>query len=144
MSLYIFAQIRAQVHLRLLFRGGTVSTTSSLAIGSHLAQIEYRRLPTNTHTQTHVHELTRPHLFPSASSDCIHIHLTPQIAESICLHVWLHVCRLRRCASFDLNSYPTAYYSLPQQQHRLFQIEESKLLPGCRRPEHCHSSSDTR
>lgn len=29
---------------------------------------------------------------------------------SICRCVWLHVCRLRRCASFDLNSYPTAYY----------------------------------
>ena len=29
---------------------------------------------------------------------------------SICLCVWLRVCCLRRCASFDLNSYPTAYY----------------------------------
>lgn len=29
---------------------------------------------------------------------------------SVCLRVWLHVCRLQRCAIFDLNSYPTAYY----------------------------------
>lgn len=28
---------------------------------------------------------------------------------SVCLCVWLHVCH-SRCASFDLNSYPTAYY----------------------------------
>lgn len=59
---------------------------------------------------THVHKRTCPRPFQSISSACIYLHLTPQIALSICLRVWLHVCRLQRCASFDLNSYPTAHY----------------------------------
>lgn len=64
----------------------------------------------HTTPNTHIHKHTRPCPFQSTSSDCIHLHLTPQIVVSICLRVWLHVCHLQRCASFDLNSYPTAYY----------------------------------
>lgn len=82
-----------------------------------------------------MHEHTRPRPFLSTSSDCIHLHLTPQIAVSICLCVSLRVCRLQRCASFDLNSCPTAYYtacrSYSTDCSRLRDLNFSRLqMPG--------------
>lgn len=86
-----------------LWGGGEKTPQTLFVIGSHLRQTDCLYLP-----QTGVYELACSCPFLSTLSDCIHLHLTPQTGESICLCVRLHVCRLWCCASFDLNSYPTA------------------------------------
>lgn len=132
---YIYIHKRGQIwHLYL--RGKQYSA-SSFEMSSHLRQIDSTLL---RHTHTWVYSHVRI-VSLSAASDCIHLHLTPQIRRSICPRVWLHVCCLRRCVSFDLNSYPTAYYRVCRSPgtdcSRLRSLNCSRLQAT-----NCHSSPD--